>query len=109
MASTAAPTERPSPVRVVYDAADRTGRELAERIVALAERGDVTAVGLPAAALDAALQRGTDLAYIVSVPRASYCDAVAALSQRAPWMASGAIVPVIDTRAYGIVPRAVRP
>ena len=101
--------ETPRSMRVVYDAADRTARELAERIVALAERPDVTAVGVQAPALDAALQSGTDLAYIVSFPRSSYCTSLAALSHRAPWLASGSVVPLIDTRAHAIVPRAERP
>ena len=103
------PSDRPSSMRVVYDAADRTARDLAERIVALSDRADVTAVGIAAAAVDAALERGADLAYLVSVPRASYCDALIALSQRATWLTSGFIVPLIDTRAHAIAPRAPRP
>jgi hypothetical protein len=105
----ASPTDSPPSRRVLYDAADRTARELAARIVALADRADVTAVGLPGAALDDAVQRGADLAYIVSMPRASYCDALAALSHRAPWLTSAVIVPLIDTRAHAIAPRAPRP
>ena len=105
----ASPTDGSPSRRVVYDAADRTARELAARIVALADRPDVTAVGLPAAVLDDAVQRGTDLAYIVSIPRASYCDALAALSTRAPWLTSEVIVPLIDTRAHAIAPRTPQP
>lgn len=105
----ASPTDAPPSRRVVYDAADRTARELAARIVALADRPDATAVGVPAAVLDDAVQRGTDLAYIVSIPRASYCDALAALSTRAPWVRSAVIVPLIDTRAHAIAPRAPQP
>ena len=105
----ASPTDAPPSRRVVYDAADHTARELAARIVALADRPDVTAVGVPAAVLHEAVQRGTDLVYIVSIPRASYCDALAALSTRAPWLTSAAIVPLIDTRAHAIAPRAPQP
>ena len=105
----ASPTDGPPSGRVMYDTADRTARELAARVVALADRADVTAVGVPAAVLDDAIQRGTDLAYIVSIPRISYCDALAALSQRAPWLTSAVIVPLIDTRAHAIAPRAPQP
>ena len=99
----------PSSMRVVYDVADLTARELAERIVALSERTDVIAVGAQATVLDGALQSGTDLAYIVSLPRSSFCDALAALSQRTRWMASGSVIPLIDTRAHAIAPRTHRP
>ncbi len=99
----------PSSKRVVFDAADRTARELAERVVALTGRAEATAVGMQASDLASALQRGADLAYIISLPRSSYCDARAALSERTPWLASGSVVPLIDTRAHAIAPRASRP
>lgn len=95
--------------RVVYDGSDRTARELAERIVALVERPDATAVGLSAAELDVALEAGNELAYIISVPRSSYCDAVTGLAQRVPWMTPRFLIPLIETRAHAIVPRAPRP
>jgi hypothetical protein len=95
--------------RVVYDVADRTARELSERIVALADRSDVTAVGLPAADLDRALGTGNELAYVVSVSRFSYCDTLTAMAQHASWMSSQSVLPLIDTRAYAIAPRAPRP
>ncbi len=98
-----------SSARVVYDGSDRTARELAERTVALVERSDATAVGLTAAELDVALHAGNELAYVISVPRASYCDALLALAQRAPWMTPHSIIPLIDTRAHAIAPRAPRP
>ena len=95
--------------RVVYDGGDRTARELAERIVALVEIGDATAVGLSGAALDAALGHGSELAYIIAVPRASYCEALGALLRPGPWTSSHSALPLIDTRAHGITPRAARP
>ena len=101
-------TRAQSSPRIVYHAADRTARALAERVVALSGRAAVTAVGLPAADLDAALQKGADLAYIVALPRSSYCDALTALSQRISWL-SGSVTPLIDTRAHAILPRAHRP
>ena len=95
--------------RVLYSAGDRTARELAERIVALTGKRDVIAVGVGVEELDASLHAGDALAYIASMPRASQCDALAALAQRAPWITSGAIHSLIDTRAHTIVPRASRP
>jgi hypothetical protein len=96
---------------VVFDAGDRTARELAERIVALAGDTAAAAVGLGPAELDAALRAGDDLAFIVSVPRVADhgCDAVATLARRAPWLAPHSIIPLIDTRAHAIVPRPPRP
>ena len=95
--------------RVVYDVGDRTARQLAERIVALVEIGDARAVGLSAAELDAALGDGSELAYIISVPRASYCEALGALLRPGPWTSAHSALPLIDTRAHGITPRAARP
>lgn len=95
--------------RVVYDVADRTARELAERIVALAERSDVTAGGLSAPELDVALHAGNELAFIISIARGSYCAGLAAVAQQAPWITPGAVQPLIDTRAYTIAPRPPRP
>jgi hypothetical protein len=99
-------SDHPSSKRVVYDISDRTARELAERIVALTERADATAVGMSAGELDLALRAGNELAYIVSVPRISYCETLSVLVQRAPWMSSHSIFPLIDTRAHAIAPRA---
>lgn len=95
--------------RVVYDDSDRTARALAERIVALVQRPDATTAGLAAADFDLALRTGRELAYVVSVPRSSYCDALTGLSRRAPWLNAGSILPLIDTRAHAIAPRAPRP
>jgi hypothetical protein len=95
--------------RVLYSAGDPTARELAERIVALTGKREVTAAGVGVEELDASLHTGDALAYIASVPRASQCYALAGLVQRAPWITSGAIHPLIDTRAHAIVPRGSRP
>jgi hypothetical protein len=102
---------RAASARVVYQTGDRTGRELAERVVAI--RGDTTttAVALGPAGLDAALRAGNELAYIVSVPSSGDvgCDGLAALARRAPWLGPHSILPLVDTRAYVIAPRAPRP
>lgn len=96
--------------RVVYEAGDRTARELAERVVAIAG-GRTTAAALEPAELDAALRGGDDLAYIVSVPRVASdgCNALAALAQRAPWLAPHSALPLIDTRVHVIAPRPSQP
>jgi hypothetical protein len=95
--------------RVVFDVADRTARELAERTVALLEISDATAAGVSAPELAAALGDGNDLAYIISVPRASYCESLATLMRSASWSISHSALPLIDTRAHGIAPRTIRP
>jgi hypothetical protein len=91
--------------RVVYEAGDRTARELAERFVALTS-GSATAALAPHE-FDRALRTGNELAYIVSVPRGadSGCETLESLHLRAPWSMPRSIVPLIDTRAYAIVPR----
>jgi hypothetical protein len=95
--------------RIVYEAGDRTSRELAERVVALAESRNVTAVGAGAGQLDAMLRTGEDIGYIVGMPRSSECEMLAAVAQRAPWISSHSIVPLIDTRAHAITPRGPPP
>ena len=104
------PSARAPSARVVYDAGDRTARELAERVVALAG-STATAVGLDRAEMDVALRAGNDLAFIVSEPRSAghECDVNIRLAHRAPWLAPEAIVPLIETRAHAIVPRIPRP
>jgi hypothetical protein len=101
------PTNRRS--RVVYQAGDRTARDLAERVVALS--GGSEAVALARADFETALRNGSDLAYILSVPRSSddACEVQVALRARAEWIARGSFVPLIDTRAYAIIPRDSAP
>lgn len=95
--------------RVLYSAGDHTARELAERVVALAQTRDAIAVGVEPEGLEASLRRGDALAYIVSMPLGSECDALALLAQHASWMTSRTIHPLIDTRAQAIVPRGSQP
>ena len=95
--------------RVLYAADDRTARELAERVVALAQSRDAVASGVDSEELEASLRRGDALAYIISVPLVAECDALGLLAQRAPWITPGRIHPLIDTRAHAIVSRASRP
>jgi hypothetical protein len=94
--------------RVIYLAGDRTARELAERIVGV--EGASEAVGLAPAKLDAALHAGGDFAYIMSFLRASdWCRELIALTQRAPWIGSASVAPLVDTRAYTITRHARQP
>jgi hypothetical protein len=95
--------------RVLYADGDHTARELAERVVALAPSRDAIAAGVDSAGLEISLRRGDALAYIVSVPLASKCDALALLARRAPWIVSRMIHPLVDTRAHAIVSRASQP
>lgn len=95
--------------RILYIRGDGTARELAERLVALTARRDVTAVAVSAQELDVALLGGNAVAYVVAMPRAAQCDSLAILAQRAPWIASSVIHPLIDVRAHLIRPRAARP
>jgi hypothetical protein len=94
--------------QVVYDAGDRTAREIAERVVALMD-GDASARGMTAAELDVALRAGEAVAYIISLARNGRCDALAALSQQAGWLRPRAAHPLLDTRVHAIMPRSTRP
>jgi hypothetical protein len=109
--STAFNRERATSTRVVYDAGDRTARELAERVVALVQDRSAAAVPLAMAELEAALHAGNELAYIVSLPRSadSACAALNELTRRVAWITVGTITPLVDTRAYAIVPRIPSP
>jgi hypothetical protein len=93
--------ERTRSSRAVYLRGDRTGRELAERVVGLGHAREV--VGLDSGAFDAALFAGADEAYIVSrMLTGDGCEALEALLRRAPWSSPAAIAPLIETRAYAI-------
>jgi hypothetical protein len=107
-ASSHAPATDPSS-RVVYEAGDRTARDLAERVVALTKAS--AAAGLDGTEFESALRTGNELAYIVSVPRSpdAACDVERALRLRAEWIVTGSIVPLIDTRAYAVMPRDTSP
>jgi hypothetical protein len=90
--------------RVVHLLGDRTGRELAERVVGLGHAREV--VGLDSAAFDAALSVGAHGTYIVSIPLSgNTCEALSALHRRAPWADAASIAPLIETRAYAITHR----
>lgn len=86
--------------RVVYEAGDETGRELAERIVAIAPVR-LSAAALPREALAASLAAARDIAFVLPFSRAG------AVSCRGlPPLPSGATIePLIDTRGHLILRR----
>jgi hypothetical protein len=94
--------------RVVYEVGDRTARDLAERVVAL---GGGSAVALDSTDFETALRLGNERAYVLSVPRGAgdACEVQTALRARAEWITTGSFVPLIDTRAYAIMPRDSAP
>jgi hypothetical protein len=121
---TPAPPAPPRGSRIAFDSGDPTARAVAERLVALANRpesplapiapelvaarGRVTTAALGQAELSAALAQGTELAYVLSVPRdpVSPCSAYADLIGRAGWLAGPAgVLPLVDFRPYAIARR----
>lgn len=87
---------------VVYARDDRIARDLAERIVAISPAPDLTARGLDAAALGAALRGGGERAYVVAVPR----HPLLPCRERANWPAGIAVTPLVDARSSLIARRS---
>ncbi|MBA3497010.1 MAG: hypothetical protein H0T86_07895 [Gemmatimonadales bacterium] len=90
---------------VVYSAADGVARDLAERIVALAERSELTARGLPADSFVTALHAGGAVAFVLAVPT----HAPLLCRETAAWPPQVAVVPLVETRMHAIVRRGVPP
>ena len=116
---------------VYYHADDAVGRDIAERVVALAAmdttqspaaravvrclgRADVAAlraVGVTATEMDRRLERGEGAALVASVrnPVPDSCGSARDLLRRAPWLAAGdrtmagSVMPVADTRRYVVL------
>jgi hypothetical protein len=104
------PAARPTS-RIAYSRDEPVGRALAERLVALAGNG-VTAVAITPNAFDAAIRNGSELGYVMPLPRlvADRCRAISALLTEVPWLAGSsapqaAITPLIDTRLHAIAKR----
>lgn len=92
--------------RVVYTRGDEAARGLAERIVAVAGAGTgLRATGVPPADFATMLRTGSDLAYVVALPR----QTLAPCRASAAWPAQARMLPLIDTRAYAIVRRGAPP
>ena len=94
--------------RIVYPRGDATARDLADRLVALAE-STLVAAGLSRDAFAAELRSGAAAGYVISLARASldFCGETEALRRRAPWLAIGAVVPLVDVRRRVVVRDAV--
>jgi hypothetical protein len=118
--------------RVLYDAADPTARDLADRIVSLTAGDPATstdiaavraalpglgsalaspvAVGVGADELAASLANGSDFAYVVGLPlgRPETCFLPRELLRRAPWLGVGSAplhlktVPLVITRSRAV-------
>ena len=95
-----------SGTNLVYPRDDEVARGLAQRIVALAPAGSgLRARGLAPADFELAIRRGTERAYVVSVPRQSLAPC-----RDGAFLPIGArVVPLIDTRAFAIVRKGVPP
>lgn len=90
---------------VAYAEDDAPARALAERLVALAGAEALTARGLSADDLSAALRAGSERAYVVAVPSHALvpCRAVAG------WPADAAAVGLVETREHAIIRRGTPP
>jgi hypothetical protein len=139
-----AAADRSGIAHIVYQTDDLVARDLAERLVALAassndeaileplgiERDIATAIstggtrllalGLDPAAFDDAIRSGSELAYVIELPRnvAAHCQAAAELIAAVPWLVRNEdpvplatlslarpIVPLVETRQQAIVRR----
>jgi hypothetical protein len=92
----------PTGSRIVYQQTDPVARQLAERLVALAnDRTPLSALASDPLRFAAELERGTDRGYIVAIPlqSASPCR------ESAQWSGRGRLYPLIDTRQHAIVRR----
>jgi len=125
--SPARPQSSPTP-RVVYDAGDAAGRDLAERFVGLVrasgpgatamldailpdrpERTFQRATGLSGEALALARRLGTDAGYVLSLDSRPLdpCRDLQALAAGARWLDPETIVPLVETRLQAIVRRGL--
>jgi hypothetical protein len=92
----------PTGSRIFYQRTDPVARQLAERLVAVAnDRSPLSALASDPLRFAAALERGADRGYIVAIPlqSASPCR------QSAQWTGRGRLYPLIDTRQHAIVRR----
>ena len=96
----------PTGSRIVYQQTDPVARQLAERLVAVADvRSPLSALASDPLRFAAELERGADRGYIVAIPlqSASPCR------ESAQWTRRGRLYPLIDTRQHAIVRRGSPP
>jgi hypothetical protein len=119
------PQSAPTP-RVVYDAGDAAGRDLAERLVGLVrasgpaatalldailpdrpKRTYQRATGLTGEALALARRLGTDAGYVLSLDRRPIdpCRDLQSLMDDVRWLDPETIVPLVETRLHAVVRR----
>jgi hypothetical protein len=96
---------RPATDAVVYRAADRVARDLAERVVALAAVPAIAARGLDDESFRSALVSGADRAYVVAVP----IHAAVPCRERAGWPPGATVLPLVETRPHVILRRGTPP
>jgi hypothetical protein len=83
---------------IVYRQGDQTGREIAERLVAL-QRSPLRAVGLPSDTFLASLAGGEAVMYVFSLSR----SAPGSCREKPTWPPGSSVVPLVDSRAHAIV------
>ena len=101
-------TQSPPAPRIVYDANDTAARDLAQRLVGLSTtRTYQRSAGLSGDTLARAVRSGRDAAYVIALDSRPLdaCADLHALTDRAPWLDIGRIVPLADTRLTAIVLR----
>jgi hypothetical protein len=92
----------PTGPRILYQQTDPVARQLAERLVAVADdRSPLSALAMDPLRFGAELEQGSDRGYIVAIPlqSASPCH------ESAVWTRRGRLYPLIDTRQHAIIRR----
>jgi hypothetical protein len=95
----------PTSSAVLYARDDEVARALAARLVAMSDAPGVIARGVTPAQLSTALRAGTDLAYVVGLPR----RALVPCRELSGWPPGGSALALIDTRARLILRNGVPP
>jgi len=95
----------PSSDVIGYERGDASARELAERLVALADTLGLTARGYPAEDFRAALRAGRERAYVVAVPAHAYVPC----REIADWPSGAMSVGLVETRARAVIRQGTPP
>ena len=127
------PSSRTTRPRIVYDAADATARDIAERIVGLSsaespiagvllgQPNDVSTVvvssGVTADALIELLKNGSDVGYVLRLDGSpvAKCDQLASYAEASDWLADGLstsamfVVPLVVENQFLVGPRRLFP
>lgn len=95
-----AQSPRSASVAIAYLAGDGVARDLAERIVALADAG-LTTRGLPADSLAVALRLGSARGFVLGLPR----HAPVPCRESGQWQPRASVLPLVDTRPHAVLRR----